>query len=111
MKINKTGILWIICIILYILNIVIVAITGADLVNNIVAWSICLMLATTITLIEESSNLDRETLEAHLDTLPKIRVVQSLMKLHEIREKLKDNEEAIKIIDAEIEELEKELKE
>ena len=102
--------LWILCIILYIVNIVVIVVCGTDLVNNIVAWSICLMLAITTILIDENSKLDRETLEACLNNLLKIRVVQSLLKLHEIREKLQDNEEATKIVDAEIEKLEKKLK-
>lgn len=108
---NKTWYLWGICIAMYILNIVIVAITGADLVNNIVAWSMCIMLAITIIIINKSSDLDRDTLVMCLDNFPKMRIVHTLIKLHEIAEKLQDNEEAIKIIFEEIEKLEKELQE
>lgn len=104
---NKTWILWAVCIAMYIFNIVLIAITGADLFNNIVAWSVCLMLAITIIVIDKSSNLDRETLVMCLDNFPKLRKVQTLMKLHEIAEKLQGNEEAIKIIYEEIERLEK----
>lgn len=108
---NKTWILWIICIATYIFNIVVTVICGADIFSEIVAWSVCLMLAITILLIDKSSDLDRETLVMCLDNFPKLRKVQTLMKLHEIKEKLQDNEEAIKIIDEEIEKLEKELQE
>lgn len=108
---NKTWILWAVCIAMYIFNIVLIAITGADLVNNIVAWSMCIMLAITIIIINKSSDLDRETLVMCLDNFPKMRKVQTLMKLHEIAEKLQGNEEATKIIFEEIEKLEKELQE
>lgn len=101
--------LWILCIILYIVNIVVVVVCGADLFNNIVAWSMCIMLVITIILRNKNSDLDRGILDAHLGSLPKMRIVQTLIKLHEIREKLQGNEEAIKIIDEEIEKLEKEL--
>lgn len=106
---NKTWILWAVCIAIYILNIGIVAINGGTLINNIVAWACCIMLTITIICIVKSSNLYKELLDAHWDNLPKMRIVQTIITLQDIREKLQGNEEAIKVIDEEIERLEKEL--
>lgn len=45
-KFNIT--LWIICIAVYIFNIVLIAIQGATVSNNIIAWIICIFLALCI---------------------------------------------------------------
>ena len=106
---KKTWILWAVYITAYILNIVLIAVTGADLVNNIIAWSVCIMLTISIIIITKSNNLDTEILRGNFINYGKMRIVHTLIKLHEIADKLQDNEEAIKIIDEEIERLEKEL--
>ena len=94
---------WLLCIISYIVNIVVVIVCGANLVNNIVAWVICTMLAVTLLLKVKTDKLDEEMFIS-------LAKVNTLLRLHLIKDKVKsNNEEATKIIYEEIERLEKEL--
>jgi len=44
----KIIICWVICILCYIFNIVWVSIFGANIINNILAWACCIMLALSM---------------------------------------------------------------
>lgn len=52
MKKKVSLILWLVCIATYILNIVIICVFGATLINNILAWVCSIMLAITIILLQ-----------------------------------------------------------
>lgn len=52
MKKKVSLILWLVCIAIYILNIVIICLNGATLANNILAWVCSIMLAINIILLE-----------------------------------------------------------
>lgn len=52
MKKKVSLILWLVCIAIYILNIILVYTLGSTLINNILAWGCCINLAITIMLLQ-----------------------------------------------------------
>lgn len=99
--------LWILCIILYIVNIVVVSVIGANLINNIVAWVMCISLALIIMLMDKENETNRNFYNDLLKTNRKLDTVRTILTLREIADKIGGNE----IIDEKIAELEKELEE
>lgn len=106
---RTTWYLWALYITAYILNIVLIAVTGADLVNNIVAWTCCIILTISLILKDKLNERHEKLATEQFANYRKMRIVYTFLTLHKIKEKLQGNEEAIKIIDEEIERLEKEL--
>lgn len=106
---KKTWILWAVCISIYILNIGIVAINGGTLINNIVAWVCCIILTISLILKDRLNGKYENLATEQFVNYGRMKIVHTLITLHGIREKLQGNEETIKIIDEEIEKLEKEL--
>lgn len=106
---KKTWILWAVCISMYILNIGIVAITGGTLINNIVAWACCIVLTISLMLKDKLNKQYENLATEQFVNYSRMKIVHTLVTLHRIREKLQGNEEAINVVDEEIEKLEKEL--
>lgn len=101
--------LWAVLIAIYILNIGIVAINGGTLINNIVAWACCIVLTISLMLKDKLNKQYENLATEQFVNYSRMKIVHTLITLQDIREKLQGNEETIKVVDEEIERLEKEL--